>query len=286
MNWIIDGKGVVNTVVAGKTYVFGRSHAHYDRLLHCMRANNVEHFEVLHDLGAAMESYCQGACKISGDKLVWDGHPMPDLFTERVTDMRGQGVDFTPMLNFLDNLSDNPSDKSVVELFDFMQHKDLPLTPDGHFLAYKAVRGDFRDKYSGTIDNSVGSVCEVSRSEVNQNRDQHCGSGLHVGSIDYVLGYGSGFTRNGDTVDFKDGGDQIVVCKVNPRDVVSVPSDARFQKLRTCRYEVVQVLKKIYNQPVVGMAQPVMAQRRVSPEVVRKIGRVSRLLAESGLCKA
>lgn len=287
MNWIIDSTGGVNTVVSGKTYVFGKTHPHYERLIRCLRANNVEHFEALYDIGAAVEGYCQGAVTLSGGRLLWDGHQMPDLFGQRVMDMKRQGVDFSPMMNFLDNLADNPSDKSIVELFDFMQHKDLPITPDGHFLAYKAVRSDFRDKYSGEFDNSVGSVCEVSRSVVNADRDTHCGSGLHVGSIDYVLGYGDGLTRDGDTVSFRDGGDQVVVCKVNPRDVVSVPSDCRFQKLRACRYEVVQVLKKIYDKPVVGMAQPIMAQRGASPEVVKKIGRVSRLLAESGrFCKA
>jgi hypothetical protein len=30
----------------------------------------------------------------------------------------------------------------------------------------------------------------------------------------------------------------VVKVKINPRDVVSVPRDCDFQKLRTCRYEV------------------------------------------------
>ena len=75
-------------------------------------------------------------------------------------------------------------------------------------------------------------------------------------------------SRAGDTVSRDDGGDQVVVCKVNPRDVVSVPTDSNFGKLRVCRYEVVSVLKTIYAAPVTG--QP-MAKRAVTPEVVRKI---------------
>ena len=33
-------------------------------------------------------------------------------------------------------------------------------------------------------------------------------------------------------------GDRMVAVKINPADVVSVPSDYGNQKLRTCRYEV------------------------------------------------
>jgi hypothetical protein len=166
-----------------------------------------------------------------------------------------------------------------------MQHKDLPLTPDGHFLAYKAVRNDFKDKYSGNFDNSVGNIVEVSRCDVNPDRNTHCGSGLHVGSIDYVLGYGNNCHKddNGNVYTQNDG-DQVIVCKVNPRDVVSVPTDSRYQKLRACRYEVVSILDRVFKQAVVGLASPIMAQKRTaSPELIRKIGRVSKVLAEAGL---
>lgn len=285
MNWIIDSKGVVNTVVAGKTYCFGSKQPHYNRMLNCLRNNNVEHFEMLFEIGSSVEAYCHGAVSVQNGKLYWDGNPMPSLFSERLNDMRSQGCDFSPMMNFLENLSENPSDKSIVELFDFMQHKDLPLTPDGHFLAYKAVRNDFKDKYSGSFDNSVGNIVEVSRCDVNPDRNTHCGSGLHVGSIDYVIGYGSNCHKDNDgNVYTQDDGDKVIVCKVNPRDVVSVPTDSRYQKLRACRYEVVSILDRVFKQAVVGVANPIMAQKRTaSPELIRKIGRVSKVLTEAGL---
>lgn len=284
MKWVIDNSGFVNTSVSGKAYTFSKSHPHYSRLIHCLKHNNVEHFEVLYDIGSAIESYTQGAVQIKNGSIYWDEHPMPEMFTDRVFEMKKSGVDFQPMLNFLDNLSDNPSDKSIVELFDFMQHKDLPITPDGCFLAYKAVTNNFKDKYSGNFDNGVGNIVEVSRQSVDGNRDTHCGSGLHVGSIDYVLGYGAGTSKDDDgNISCSDGGDQIVVCKVNPKDVVSVPTDCKFQKLRTCRYEVVSILKSVYSQPVVGLVSPIQAKSNApTPELVRKIGRVSRLLATAG----
>ena len=82
------------------------------------------------------------------------------------------------------------------------------------------------DKYSGTINNSVGQSPRVKRHQVDDNCDVGCSNGLHVGAIDYVKSYGGA-------------GDKVVVCKVDPADVVSVPLDSMHQKVRCCGYEVV-----------------------------------------------
>ena len=57
-------------------------------------------------------------------ELSWQGITMPELFTDRILQMlTGRGFNIDPMLNFLDNMNDNPSDQAIVELFDFMQNK-------------------------------------------------------------------------------------------------------------------------------------------------------------------
>jgi hypothetical protein len=169
------------------------------------------------------------------------------MFTNTIIDMVKQGFPFEPMLNFLDNISQNPSDHAIVELFDFMENKHMPITMDGHFLAYKAVRSDYKDIYSGKFDNSVGSICQVPRQSVDNNRDNGCGTGLHVGAIDYAKSYG-GIDLDNDGG--SDDGNHLMICKVNPKDVVSVPNDHKFQKLRTCRYEVVAKFDSIFDKVV------------------------------------
>ena len=51
-----------------------------------------------------------------------------------------------------------------------------------------------------------------------------CAQGLHAGSYDYAKQYASGV---------------LLLVKINPRDVVSVPTDSDWAKIRTSRYEVV-----------------------------------------------
>jgi len=249
MKYIISDSGVVNAFVGGEAYTFDKNHHNYNALIRHLKSGNVEHFEAAYDVASSVEHFCDGYVHVKNGTLNWNGIPMPELFTDRILDMKKEGFDFDSMLNFMCNLNDNPSDESILELFDFMQNKNLPITQDGHFLAYKAVRPDFKDIYSGSIDNSVGEVVEVDRSKVDSNRNKHCSAGLHVGAIDYVTSYGGINLDNHDDND-GDGGNQIVICKVNPADVVSVPSDAKFQKLRACRYEVVAIFEDVFDKSV------------------------------------
>src|SRR3990167_7995736 len=136
------------------------------------------------------------------------------------------------MLQFMSNLMENPSKRAVDQLYSFLEHKNLPVTEDGCFLAYKAVRSTLLDKHSGTILNEVVSVISIPRNKVDDEPNNHFSYGLHCGSMEYVK-----YFAHGD--------DKILVVKVNPRDVVSIPSDHNCTKLRTCQYEVVSFYDKL-----------------------------------------
>jgi hypothetical protein len=115
----------------------------------------------------------------------------------------------------------------------------LPITDDGYFLAYKRVNRNYTDCHSGTFDNHVGKVVEMPREKVNANRNETCSAGLHVCSHSYLSHYS---------------GDRIVVVKINPKDVVSVPVDYNNAKMRVCRYEVVSELKSEDRDAIQDMA--------------------------------
>ena len=284
MKYIISNNGSVNAFVGGKPYTFSKSHENYDKLLSYLENGNIEHFEASYDIASTVEHYCDGYVHVDNGELSWQVITMPELFTDRILQMRREGFNIDPMLNFLDNMNDNPSDQAIVELFDFMQNKHLPITDDGHFLAYKAVSPDFKDIYTGNIDNSVGNEVSIERSKVDSNRNKHCSAGLHVGAIDYVKSYG-GIDLDEDN----DGGNQIVICKVNPADVVSVPSDARFQKLRTCRYEVVSLFNDIFETSVHMTDMGVKKVERTDSwkhEIASKLESVTQVLKRGKVCVA
>ena len=65
----------------------------------------------------------------------------------------------------------------------------------------------------------------MERSKVTYNPKVTCSSGLHVCSYSYLSSFS---------------GDRIVICEVEPHNVVSVPVDYYFAKMRCCKYKVIE----------------------------------------------
>ncbi len=150
-----------------------------------------------------------------------------DALSKRLLDVMQEGIDIEPWKLFVQNLFANPQTYARAELYDFLEGSDLPLTSDGCFLAYKMVNGDYKDIRTRTMDNSIGKTVEMDRTKVNPDRYQTCSSGLHFCSKGYLGSYGGGV----DT--------RVVMVKINPADVVSIPVDYNYAKGRTWKYEVV-----------------------------------------------
>ena len=155
---------------------------------------------------------------------------VPDDVSQRFSDIIQSGVQETQaVVNFFNKVVQNPSVDSVSELLGFLENSNLPITEDGCFLAWKSVRSNYTDSYSGLFDNSIGASPEMPREDVNDNKHQTCSQGLHFCSIDYLKGGGFGSISN----------KPLMVIKINPADVVSIPTDYNNSKGRTCKYVVV-----------------------------------------------
>lgn len=130
------------------------------------------------------------------------------------------------MIRFWERLSRNPSWRSTQQLYTFLQHNNIPLTPEGKILAYKAVRSDWMDFHSGKIANTLGVELSMPRNQISDDPNETCHVGFHVGALAYAESFGDDNRR-------------ILVCEVDPEHVVSVPYDASAMKMRVCQYKVV-----------------------------------------------
>lgn len=164
--------------------------------------------------------------ELKSGQLYYKGEAIAGVLGTRMMQMVEEGFDLTAMAQFLANLLENPSKRVVDHLYGFLEHGKNPITEDGHFLAYKAVRSDFKDIHSGTFNNAIGCIASMPRNRVDENPNNTCSAGLHVCSYDYLP-------------HFANAQGHVMVCKVNPADVVAVPVDYNNTKMRVCRYEVV-----------------------------------------------
>ena len=221
--YIVQGANIV-VVIGNKSHTISRTHITYQKVLDAIKAGDWDTVKDTIEPKKVVLSYGKGNVSIEGEILFWKGKELNTGLAVRMIQMLQEGFPIEPMVLFMENLMSNPSKRGVQELYGFLEKSNLPITPDGHFLAYKKVRSNYFDVHSGTMDNSVGNVLEMERNEVDDNKDQTCSTGLHFCSMSYLNHFG---------------GERTVIVKINPRDVVSIPADYNDAKGRTCRYEVI-----------------------------------------------
>ena len=121
---------------------------------------------------------------------------------------------------------ENPYIESTTELYDYCKAQDFEITEDGCFLAYKKVRADLGSVHDGgKTTHTIGEYTEVK--EFDTDRHRKCSNGLHFCSRSYLRS----FT-----------GEVTIIVKVNPKDVVAIPTDYNFAKGRCKKYYVVGIL--------------------------------------------
>lgn len=202
-------------------------------------------------------------------ELTFDGDIIDNSLSRTIISLStGDGSgDPRKLVRFLDNLMTNPSAHSREQLYDWIRPRDITITNDGHFLAYKGLRKDFTSINSGPgivndvsysnehLDNNPGNVVEIARSKVLADSFVGCASGLHAGTYEYASSFAQG---------------QLVLVKINPRDVVSVPTDCEAQKLRVSRYEVLESIEQkiddVYYDPDYADAVDDLPEDSAPPE--------------------
>jgi len=128
-----------------------------------------------------------------------DGGELKAVRTDVITDEAGN---FIAPENVLGNLQD---------MFD-EQNNGLVEAPE------------FTDFFSGTTHVRLGGTVSMPREQCDNNPDHACSRGLHIGTPQYVQQYGSGSNT------------AYIACLVNPMNVVAVPKDYSFMKMRVCEY--------------------------------------------------
>lgn len=214
----------------GVTYPVLASARFFNEIFDALKNNDAAKIKHYLRMKNSIAEFSGGKFQLFADSLYFNGEEIRNCMVERILALHNAGLDASPVVNFLENLLQNPSRSAIDELYLFLEHNDLPITEDGHFLAYKMIRDDYKDKYTSSMDNSVGATVKMERQFVNANREETCSHGLHFCSLEYVEkgNYGNGITGNG----------RLVVLKINPRDVVSIPSDYNNSKGRACEYLV------------------------------------------------
>jgi len=187
----------------------------------------VEVYEVL-NLPKFVEKFSEGNITVDHEngKVFYGTFEIKNSVVDRMMTMLSERIDIKPLIRFLDKLMMNPKTNIIEELYPFLRHNDIEISDSGDIIAYRSIRKDWKDHFTGTMDNSVGKVVSMPRHLVDDNPNITCSKGLHCSAFEYANGFG--------------GDKRLVKIKLCPSDVVSVPVDYNGQKLRACKIEILE----------------------------------------------
>ena len=237
----------------GKQYTVDKTHVNYALIVEAIKAADWDSIPNLVDIASHINATGKDVITVVDGAVMYGNQEVHNTLTVRLLDMLREGFNIDPMIALLKNLMSNPTSTAIDEFYLFIENNRMPITEDGCILAYKRVSYEFKDCYTNrvvnkpahmmtseeleegtwkagnvttTVVNGVTTV-EMPRNLVDNNRQNDCSVGLHFCSLAYL----GEFT-----------GDNILIVKVNPADIVSIPYDYNNTKGRCWRYEIVGCL--------------------------------------------
>lgn len=228
----------VAVYVNGSLKVADDSHPRFREILsHVRNGRDPSHlFDIVSEVRNAVSKYSR-LVTVDAHNVYFDGEPVRGGIANKILEVLNAGLDAKPYVRFLENVWSNPSHRSREQLFTYLDNHGFQITEDGCFISYKGLTKEGKSVHSGTafvdgvrvtgqIPNVEGSVITMLRSSVSDDPNVPCHQGLHAGAWGYASSFGLGVTAK---------------VKINPMDVVSVPADSNVQKLRTCKYTVLEL---------------------------------------------
>jgi hypothetical protein len=152
-----------------------------------------------------------------------DGLRVTGRVADMITQCEKRGIPTKALKAFWKKVQANPLLVGKESMLEFLQHNQVPLLPDGRFLAYKGVNKTddprvFRAVHDSSFIYRLGEYATEDRDKCTVDVNNACGPGLHTGGFSHATGYG----------------DTLIDCIVDPADVTSVPQSEAC-KMRACR---------------------------------------------------
>lgn len=248
MRYTINSDGSQSNLTAfinGEVYACDSSNPYWSEIMDAVRANDgalIPFFIDLAERAAQQFRKVTDRVAVNFGTVTFDGDVVDNSLTHAILRAMNSGDDFTPLVNFMEKVYQNPNKHSRESLYTWLSDRDFTITTDGDLVCYKGISTDGLSTHSGPgivngvhqngrLDNSVGNVVEMKRSQVTHDPATLCSAGLHVATFDYANSWDS----------------RTVKVIVNPRDVVSVPTDGAGDKMRVCRYRVAEEISAPVN---------------------------------------
>lgn len=222
----------ITVVIDGKVETVQRSAMNATDLIEALSAevHDVDHIRALSSVRNYVTAISQGRVELREGVITVAGTALSGYMVDRILRHHKEGVNVKPMLAYLDLIYNHPLPGIKEDLFKWTEVGDMPFTSEGHIIAYKKVRADYRSYHQspdGThLLHTIGGEVSMPPEQVNTNRHQTCSTGLHFCSYSYLKEYYGSKGR-------------ILILAIHPHDILAIPTDYNQTKGRASKYQII-----------------------------------------------
>lgn len=224
----------ITILLNNKPYTINASEIIFPDVIAAWKAQDADLLNDLVNRPKLIEKYSEGNIKVYDGVITYKNTPVKNYMVDKIFEFMDDGLDFMPLVRFLDSLMANPSNEVKDDLYFFLEANQMAITEDGGFLAYKLVKDNGSPYYqhSSPMIYKLGETYEMKREDVSQTREECFGAGLYFGNKGY-------WNQSFDDQNRYTGDGKMFIVKLMPEWVVSIPSREAQTKGRAYKMIVV-----------------------------------------------
>lgn len=225
-----NGKKSLTVVVKGNVYPINSDHPRFKEICKSLNMNEDFVLSLIRNeklVRSEVATPVSSNIEVKGGVIYHRGERVEQYLIDEFGKLEANEIPVEGFLKYVTRLYENVSNRVRTQLFNFMKRYGLTIDSEGNMIGYKAITKDWKDLWTRKLDYRIGNTVSMDRGKVNDDPDQGCAPGLHVGSEQYAYGYHNSRRE-----------DRIVLVKVDPANVVCIPKCTSYQKLRTCEFTI------------------------------------------------
>ena len=203
-----------------RMFVIDRDHPNFKTARAAIMAEDWENVRRAMDIPATIFKHSEGDIQFLAGILRYKDEKINNAIASRILDLIQVNSNFKPLMRLLDRVMTADATRCHPDpLYLFLCENQLPITPEGRFLAYRRIEANTY---------SPDRAADVLADDGEMKADPENPHAFHVGSREYAQSLGP---RG-----------HVAIVEIDPADIVHVPAEEDAQAIKVARFRYVGVI--------------------------------------------
>ena len=227
----------VTAYIGNKAYTVNSQDAAYKKVIEAIKKGRAGDIPSILDKATTIQKQSSGKITVKNGQVYYGGEVLDNYLAQKIVEFIEKGLPFKSLVKFTEKVMQNKDKRLHESLYKFMELEGLPINENGCVLAYKSLKPNMTDHYSGKVKHKVGATIRWGQRK-NESPLKDVDFGVECSNRGYHIGiyqYASNFGGHGSV---------LCLVEIDPRHIISTPSISTQGKIRVSQYKVLDIYNK------------------------------------------